>query len=245
MRKFIIRGVSKKFKGIQKLPAQKTPKFKSLSDSDIKLRQSNIADQNIRDTIGSDSFSKFSHRSIESIRAESIGSKISIRRFDRSLQSALKETRKITAIGIKGRKLKVKQPTKPSFAQQNKGIVMSVPRSKPSLIKAKNKGSMKAYGIANTKAENVFQKTLQRFTGTRKVSSFKNRTAATKKPLSAFDGEQAQYNQSMRSMGFEPDAKPDFSGNLMTGSGSIKSYSKGKGPFSSLKNKRYEWKKKK
>ena len=56
MRKFIIKGVSKKFKGIQKIPAQKTPKFKSLTDTDIKLRQSKIADQNIRDTVGSDSF---------------------------------------------------------------------------------------------------------------------------------------------------------------------------------------------
>mgnify|MGYP003120716356 FL=1 len=247
MRKFIIKGVSKKFKGIQKIPAQKTPKFKSLTDTDIKLRQSKIADQNIRDTVGSDSFQNFSHRSLESLRAESIGSKISVRRFDRSLQSALKETRKITATGIKGKKLKVKQPTKPTFAQQSKGVIKgsSVPRSKPSLTKAKDKGAMKAYGIANTNAENSFQRTLRRFTDKTKVSSFKNRTAATKRPLSAFDGEQAQYNQSMRSMGFEPDAKPDFSGNLMTGSGKIKSYSKGKGPFSSLKNKRYEWKKKK
>ena len=147
MRKFIIKGVSKKFKGIQKIPAQKTPKFKSLTDTDIKLRQSKIADQNIRDTVGSDSFQNFSHRSLESMRAESIGSKISVRRFDRSLQSALKETRKITATGIKGKKLKVKQPTKPTFAQQSKGVIKgsSVPRSKPSLIKAKDKGAMKAY----------------------------------------------------------------------------------------------------
>ena len=238
MRKFIIKGVNKKFKGVQKLPAQKSPRVKRDTIS--------VATEDFRNRMGDKpEFMGFSNISASNLAAESVAGKISIRKFDTSLQSALKETRKITATGIKGRKLKVKQPTKPSFAQQNKGIVMSVPRSKPSLIKAKNKGSMKAYGIANTKAENVFQKTLQRFTGTRKVSSFKNRTAATKRPLRAFDGERAQYNQSMRSMVFKPDAKPDFSGNLMTGSGSIKSYSKGKGPFSSLKNKRYEWKKKK
>tara|TARA_R100000541_G_scaffold3565_1_gene10835 strand:+ start:70 stop:777 length:708 start_codon:yes stop_codon:yes gene_type:complete len=205
MRKIILRGFSKKFKGTQKLPAQKTPKIKSLTDNEIKLRQSKIADQNIRNTVGTEDFPNFSHRSLESIRAISIGDKISVRRFDRSLQKALKETRKITATGIKGRKLKVKQPTKPTFAQTSAGVFKgsSIPRSKPSLIKAKNKGAMKAYKIADTKAENSFQKTLRRFTDKTKVSSFKNRTAATKRPLSGFEGEQGQYVQAMRNMGFD------------------------------------------
>jgi len=240
MRKFIIKGVSKKFKGIQKIPAQKTPKFKSLTDTDIKLRQSKIADQNIRNTVGTEDFPNFSHRSLESIRAESIGSKISVRRFDRSLQSALKETRKITATGIKGKKLKVKQPTKPTFAQQSKGVIKgsSVPRSKPSLIKAKNKGAMKAYGIANTKAENSFQRTLRRFTDKTRVSSFKNRTAPTKSPMDY--REKAAYRDTKSGWGFDPDKGPDFSGDIMSGSSIRKP-----GQFKSLGNKKYQWKKKK
>ena len=41
IKKFIIRGVSKKFKGVQKLPAQKTPtRFTSvMSDETVKANQ--------------------------------------------------------------------------------------------------------------------------------------------------------------------------------------------------------------
>jgi hypothetical protein len=174
------------------------------------------------------------------MRAESIGSKISIRRFDRSLQSALKETRKITAIGIKGRKLKVKQPTKPSFAQQTQGVIKgsSVPRSKPSLIAAKNKGAIKAYGIANKSQEKTFEKVLQRYTSRTKINPFKNRTAPTKSPMDY--REKAAYRNTKSGWGFDPDKGPDFSGDIMSGSSIRKP-----GQFKSLGNKKYQWKKKK
>ena len=239
MRKIILRGFSKKFKGTQKLPAQKAPtKIKSLTDSEIKLRQSKIADQNIRNTIGAEDFPNFSHRSLESLRAVSIGDKISVRSFDRSLQKALKETRKITATGIKGRKLKVKQPTKPTFAQTKSGVLKgsSVPRSKPSLTKAKNKGAIKAYNIANTKAENSFQKTLKRFTDKTKVSPFRNRTVPTKTPMDY--REKAAFRNTQSSWGFDPDAKPDFSSDLMTGTSKTRK-------SLNMKPKKYIWKKKK
>ena len=183
MRKFIIRGVSKKFKGVEKLKPQKTPKIKSLTDKEIKLRQTKIAEQDIRNTVGGEDFPNFSHRSLESLRAESIGNKISVRRFDRSLKKALKQTRTITATGIKGRKLKVKTPTAPSIQQKKAGIFKGsgLPKSKPALKLAKSKGAMKAYKIADTKAENIFKRTMDRFTSKTKASPFAMRTAKVKK----------------------------------------------------------------
>ena len=182
VKKFIIR-YSPKFKGIEKLTAQKTPKVKSLTDKEIKLRQSKIAEQDIRNKIGGEAFPNFSHRSLESLRAENIGDKISARRFDRSLKQSLKETRKITAVGIKGRKLKVKTPTAPSLKQRQAGIFKGsgLPKSKVPLTIAKSKGAMKAYKIADRKAENIFRKTMDRFTARTKVSTFTTRTAKVKK----------------------------------------------------------------
>jgi len=239
MRKIILRGFSKKFKGTQKLPAQKAPtKIKSLTDSEIKLRQSKIADQDIRNTIGAEDFPNFSHRSLESLRAVSIGDKISVRSFDRSLQKALKETRKITATGIKGRKLKVKQPTKPTFAQTSAGVFKgsSVPRSKPKLKLAKGQGELKALRQADLKEEQRFEKVMRRYTSKTKVSPIKKRTAPTKTPMDY--REKAAFRNTQSSWGFDPDAKPDFSSDLMTGTSKTRK-------SLNMKPKRYEWKKKK
>ena len=168
---------------IQIIPAQKAPKIKSLTDKEIKLRQTKIAEQDIRNTVGGEDFPNFSHRSLESLRAESIGNKISVRRFDRSLKKALKQTRTITATGIKGRKLKVKTPTAPSIQQKKAGIFKGsgLPKSKPVLKLAKSKGAMKAYKIADTRAENIFKRTMDRFTSKTKASPFAMRTAKVKK----------------------------------------------------------------
>jgi len=231
MRKIILRGFSKKFKGTQKLPAQKTPK--------IKRDAANVATEDFRNRMGDKpEFMGFSNVAASDLAARSVASKISIRSFDKSLQKALKETRKITATGIKGRKLKVKQPTKPTFAQTKSGVLKgsSVPRSKPSLTKAKNKGAIKAYNIANTKAENSFQKTLKRFTDKTKVSPFRNRTAPTKTPMDY--REKAAFRNTQSSWGFDPDAKPDFSSDLMTGTSKTRK-------SLNMKPKRYIWKKKK
>ena len=82
--KFIIRGFSKKFKGVQKLKPQKVkvkPEF--LTDKQIKLRQQKIADQNIRETFGADSgsFSGVSARSLETLRGESVALNLANRKF--------------------------------------------------------------------------------------------------------------------------------------------------------------------
>jgi len=198
MKKIILRGFSKKFKGTQKLPAQKAPK--------IKRDPISVATEDFRNRMGDKpEFMGFSNVSASNLAAESVANKISIRSFDKSLQKALKETRKITATGIKGRKLKVKQPTKPTFAQTSSGIFKgsSLPRSKPNLKIAKGKGELKALKQANKNSEQTFEKVMQRYTSKTKVSPFKNRTAATKRPLSGFEGEQGQYVQAMRNMGFD------------------------------------------
>jgi len=231
MRKIILRGFSKKFKGTQKLPAQKTPK--------IKRDAANVATEDFRNRMGDKpEFMGFSNVAASDLAARSVASKISIRSFDKSLQKALKETRKITATGIKGRKLKVKQPTKPTFAQTSAGVFKgsSVPRSKPKLKIAKGRGELKALTQANLKEEQRFEKVMRRYTSKTKVSPIKKRTAPTKTPMDY--REKAAFRNTQSSWGFDPDAKPDFSSDLMTGTSKTRK-------SLNMKPKRYIWKKKK
>ena len=84
VRKFIIKGFSKKFKGVQKLKPQKVQvKRELLTDKQIREKQKIISDQNIRDTIGTQEFGKFSARSIEEMRGECIGITLANRKFFR------------------------------------------------------------------------------------------------------------------------------------------------------------------
>ena len=222
---------SKKFKGIQKLPAQKAPK--------VKRDPVNVATEDFRNRMGDKpEFMGFSNVSASNLAARTVASKISIRSFDKSLNKALKETRKITATGIKGRKLKVKQPTKPTFAQTSSGIFKgsSLPRSKPSLKIAKGKGALKALATANKKEEQTFERVMRRYTSKTQVSPMKNRTAPTKTPMDY--REKAAFRNTQSSWGFDPDAKPDFSSDLMAGTSKTRK-------SLNMKPKRYEWKKKK
>ena len=222
---------SKKFKGIQKIPAQKAPK--------IKRDPINVATEDFRNRMGDKpEFMGFSNVAASDLAARSVASKISIRSFDKSLQKALKETRKITATGIKGRKLKVKQPTKPTFAQTKSGVLKgsSLPKSKPKLKIAKGKGELKALATANKKEEQTFERVMQRYTSKTQVSPIKNRTAPTKTPMDY--REKAAFRNTQSSWGFDPDAKPDFSSDLMTGTSKTRK-------SLNMKPKRYEWKKKK
>nr|BAR18216.1 hypothetical protein [uncultured Mediterranean phage uvMED] len=222
---------SKKFKGIQKIPAQKAPK--------IKRDPINVATQDFRNRMGDKpEFMGFSNVSASNLAAESIASKIATRSFPKDLKNALKETRNITAAGIKGKKFKVKQPTKPTFAQTSAGVFKgsSVPRSKPKLKIAKGQGELKALKQANLKEEQRFEKVMRRYTSKTKVSPFKNRTAPTKTPMDY--REKAAFRNTQSSWGFDPDAKPDFSSDLMTGTSKTRK-------SLNMKPKRYEWKKKK
>ena len=231
MRKIILKGFSKKFKGVQKLPAQKAPK--------VKRDPVNVATEDFRNRMGDKpEFMGFSNVSASNLAARTVASKISIRSFDKSLNKALKETRKITAVGIKGKKYKVKQPTKPTFAQTSAGVFKgsSVPRSKPKLKIAKGQGALKALATANKKEEQTFERVMRRYTSKTQVSPMKNRTAPTKTPMDY--REKAAFRNTQSSWGFDPDAKPDFDSDLMTGTSKTRK-------SLNMKPKRYEWKKKK
>lgn len=72
------------------------------------------------------------------------------------------------------------------------------------LRKAKSKGAMKSYMTAQSKSDAAFAKITERFTARVKASPFKNRTKIAKRPLTAFDGEQAQSAKFIFESGLEP-----------------------------------------
>jgi len=96
--KFIIKGVSKKFKGVQKLPAQKTPKIKS----DINITKDlSVQTKTLRSTFGKDMpKSWYSSPPIISGKQE-IALKAARIRETNVLQSKVKSIRKATATKIK------------------------------------------------------------------------------------------------------------------------------------------------
>ena len=163
MKKFIakkiITGVSKKFKGIQKLPAQKAPtRFTSvMSEATIKANQ--------RKVLGDvPEFMGLSSRATGSLAAESLALRTSNKKFFSTLKTGLKRSRARTATGIKT-------------------IRKTKPVSKPAVFKAKSKGAMKAYTEANLKSEKVFTSTMEKFTDRSKLSPFVMKTAPAKKGL--------------------------------------------------------------
>ena len=104
MKKFVIKkiitGVSKKFKGVQKLPAQKPPtRFTSvMSEATIKANQ--------RKVLGDvPEFMGLSSRATGSLAAESLALKTSNKKFFSTLKTGLKRSRARTATGIKTARL--------------------------------------------------------------------------------------------------------------------------------------------
>ena len=163
MKKFILKkiitGVSKKFKGVQKLPAQQTPtRFTSvMSDATVRANQ--------RKVLGDvPEFMGLSSRATGTLAAESLALRTSNKKFFSSLKTGLKRSRARTATGIKTRRL-------------------TAPISKPAVFKAKSKGAMKAYTEANLKSEKVFSSTMDRFTGITKLSPFSMKTTPSKTSL--------------------------------------------------------------
>ena len=218
IKRFIIRCVSKKFKGVQKLKPQKVEvRREFLTDKQIKLRQKTISDQNIRDTIGTQEFGKFSARGIEELRGESVAINLANRKFFKTFGSELKSSRKKTAIGIKGKKLKIKTPTSPTFKQIKAGVIKgsNLPTSKSILKFAKGKGGIKAYKSADLAANKIYTKTMKRFVGKEKRSQFKTITKSTFTPPTGFGGERAAQAQRTLSQGYTP--KGWYSGYEKTG----------------------------
>ena len=156
MKRFIIRGVSKKFKGIQKLKPQKAPtRFTSvMSDETVKANQ--------RKLLGDlPEFMGLSQRATGDLAAESVALKTMNKKFFGSLKKELGRSRARTATGLR------------TFRQTRK-----VP--KLAVTKAKSKGALKSYQIATRKSENVFRKTMEKFTSRTKASPFAKKDVAVK-----------------------------------------------------------------
>ena len=156
IKKFIIRGVSKKFKGVQKLPAQKTPtRFTSvMSDETVKANQ--------RKLLGDlPEFMGLSQRATGDLAAESVALKTMNKKYFSTLKKELGRSRAKTAAGLK------------TFRQTKK-----VPKSAVRI--AKQKGAIKSSNIAIAKSENVFRKTMEKFTSKSKASPFAQRSMEVK-----------------------------------------------------------------
>ena len=159
IKKFIIKGVSKKFKGLQKLTPQKTPsRFTSvMSEATVKANQ--------RKVLGDvPEFMGLSSRSVGDLAPESLALRTANKTFFKSLGKGLKQSRARTALGIRT-------------------IRKTKPVSKPAVFKAKNKGAMKAYKAASLKSDKVFRGTMDKFTGKSKTSPFSMKTKVAKRPL--------------------------------------------------------------
>ena len=156
IKRFKITGVSKKFKGVQKLKPQKAPgRFTSvMSDETVKANQ--------RKLLGDlPEFMGLSQRATGDLAAESVALKTMNKKFFGSLKKELGRSRARTATGLR------------TFRQTKK-----VP--KLAVTKAKSKGALKSYQIATRKSENVFRKTMEKFTSRTKASPFAKRTAEVK-----------------------------------------------------------------
>ena len=156
IKRFKITGVSKKFKGVQKLKPQKSPsRFTSvMSDETVKANQ--------RKLLGDlPEFMGLSQRATGDLAAESVALKTMNKKFFGSLKKELGRSRARTATGLR------------TFRQTRK-----VP--KLAVTKAKSKGALKSYQIATRKSENVFRKTMEKFTSRTKASPFAQRTAEVK-----------------------------------------------------------------
>ena len=156
IKRFKITGVSKKFKGIEKLKPQKSPgRFTSvMSDETVKANQ--------RKLLGDlPEFMGLSQRATGDLAAESVALKTMNKKFFGSLKKELGRSRARTATGLR------------TFRQTKK-----VP--KLAVTKAKSKGALKSYQIATRKSENVFRKTMEKFTSRTKASPLAKRDVAVK-----------------------------------------------------------------
>ena len=147
-----------------------------------------------------------SQKSMLDMASESYATKAADRVFVKTIKKEMSASRLRTAAGIKGKKLKVKTPTAPTFKQKKAGILKGsgLPKSKPALKMAKSKGATQSLKIATKKSDEAFVKITERFTARAKASPFKNRTKAAKRPLTGFDGEQAQSAKFIFESGLEP-----------------------------------------
>ena len=156
IKRFIIKGVSKKFKGVLKLKPQKTPTWFTsvMSDESVKANQ--------RKLLGDlPEFMGLSQRATGDLAAESVALKTMNKKFFGTLRKELGRSRARTATGLK------------TIRQSKK-----VPKSAVTI--AKSKGALKSYKAATAKSENVFRKTMEKFTSKTKASPFAKKDIAVK-----------------------------------------------------------------
>ena len=157
IKRFKITGVSKKFKGVQKLKPQKAPsRFVKVGDAEKAKEAQRALLGDVPEFMG------MSNRAIGDMASESVALKTMNKKFFSTLRKELGRSRARTATGIR------------TFRQTKK-----VP--KLAVTKAKSKGALKSYKVATTKSENVFRKTMEKFTMKSKSSPFAMRTAKVKK----------------------------------------------------------------
>ena len=148
---------SKKFKGVQKLKPQKSPtRFVKVGDAE-KAREAQRA------LLGDvPEFMGMSNRAIGDMASESVALKTMNKKFFSTLRKELGRSRAKTATGLRTIRQTKKVP-------------------KLAVTKAKSKGALKSYKAATVKSENVFRKTMEKFTMKSKASPFAMRTAKVKK----------------------------------------------------------------
>ena len=163
-------------KGIQKLPAQKSPtRFSSMNEKDV-------ANKAAKRVFGdSPEFMGMSSKATYKLAAESKASKMENRIFFSTLKKGLNESRIKTATGVK----------------TLRGL--SKPVTKFSIKSAKTKGALKSYKAANKKADKVFPKILKKYTAEAKSSIYKSKPVKTpsKTPYS-LDTREVQYIQKVK-----------------------------------------------
>jgi hypothetical protein len=165
---------------IKKLKSQKVPK------SNLGTTEKELAQKQFIGKFGDKpQFMGFGEASAIKLAGEELAGKTSRKIFFKKFTKDLSRSRTITAVGIKGKKLKVKTPTKPSYKQRQVGIFKGsgLPKSKPILKSAKSKGALKAFTAARVKEDKVFVKTLSKFTGTSKTPHFKTFWKKLDKPI--------------------------------------------------------------
>ena len=138
-----------------KVPAQKAPdRFSSLRARDVAEKAARNRFADAPDYMG------MSQKSMLDMASESYATKAADRVFVKTIKKEMSASRLRTAAGIKGKKLKVKTPTAPTFKTKKAGILKGsgLPKSKPALKMAKSKGATQSLKIATKKAMKLLLK---------------------------------------------------------------------------------------
>ena len=190
IKRFIIRGVSKKFKGIQKLKPQKTPK------SSLGITEQELAAKQFATKFGDKpKFMGFGEASAIRLAGEELAGKTSRKTFFKTFMgtrkrvgtttSALGRSRTRTAIGVKSLKSSkpIALPKAAYKIPRGKQWIKGTGSTKLKIFKAKQKGAVKAFETARKKEDVVFERTLSKFTGKAKTPHFKTYWKKLDKPI--------------------------------------------------------------